>query len=71
MTRCPFSLSRLVKVTANGQVVYGYYSNKARGMRKKAAEAEAATEQPAAPSSGEAPKAPATSRSSQTWAMLR
>ena len=117
MTRCPFSLSRLVKVAANGQVVYkaekddcrafpepqgdglasgpkrnfqvlapldflaeftqhippkgshliryyGYYSNKARGMRKKAA-AEAAD----ASSSGAAPGAPALSRCSQTWAM--
>ena len=49
---------------------YGYYSNKARGMRRKAAEAEAATEQAAGSSSGEAPPVAAPSRSSQTWAML-
>ena len=117
MTRCPFSLSRLVKVTQTGQVVYkaekdacrafpdpqrdelaggpkrnfqildpleflaeftqhippkgahliryyGWYSNKARGMRRKQAEAAAtASGEPAAP-------APARSRASQTWAML-
>ena len=117
MTRCPFSLSRLVKVTETGQVIYkaekdacrafpnpqddeltrgpqrnfqildpleflaeftqhippkgahliryyGWYSNKARGMRRKAAEASAtASGEPAAP-------APARSRASQTWAML-
>ena len=116
MTRCPFSLSRLVKVTEAGQVVYkaekdacrafpeaqgdglrpgprrnfqvldpldflaeftqhippkgshliryyGFYSNKARGMRRKAAEA-------AEQAGGEAPEAPTPSRSSQTWAML-
>ena len=117
MTRCPFSLSRLVKVSETGQVVYkaekdacrafrdpqrdelvrgpkrnfqvldpleflaeftqhippkgahliryyGWYSNKARGMRRKAAEASAtASGEPAAP-------APARSRASQTWAML-
>jgi len=117
MTRCPFSLSRLVKVTETGQVVYkaekdacrafpdpdssqlargpkrnyqilspldflaeftqhippkgahlvryyGWYSNKARGMRKKAAES-------AAKASGEPVAAqPTTSRASQTWAML-
>ena len=114
MTRCPFSLSRLVKVTATGQVVYkaekdacrafpnprgndlaagpkrnfqildpldflaeftqhippkgahliryyGWYSNKARGMRRKAA-TEAAAEQPTAIA--------APNRCSQTWAML-
>ena len=44
---------------------YGWYSNKARGMRRKAAEAEAA-EQPG----GEAAEAPTPNRSSQTWAML-
>ncbi len=125
MTRCPFSLSRLVKVTETGQVVYkaekdtcrafpeaegnglrpgraptrsvgrrnfqvldpldflaeftqhippkgshlvryyGFYSNKTRGMRRKAAEAEAAKQ-----AGGEAPEAPTSSRSSQTWAML-
>ncbi len=117
MTRCPFSLSRLVKVTATGQVIYkaekdacrafpdpqrdelasgpkrnfqildpleflaeftqhippqgahliryyGWYSNKARGLRRKRAEAAAtAWGEPAAP-------APARSRASQTWAML-
>jgi hypothetical protein len=119
MTRCPFSLSRLVKVTETGQVIYkaekdacrafpdpqddelargpkrnfqildpleflaeftrpgvpgapippkgahliryyGWYSNKARGMRSKAAEAAAA----------EAAPAPPRRRASQTWAML-
>ena len=127
MTRCPFSLSRLVKVSETGQVIYkaekgacrafpdpqrdelargpqrnfqildpleflaeftqhippqgahliryyGWYSNKARGMRRKAAEAaEAAAatlEPPAASSSGDAGPAPARSRASQTWAML-
>ena len=117
MTRCPFSLSRLGKVTATGQVIYkaekdacrafpdpqrdelasgpkrnfqildpleflaeftqhippqgahliryyGWYSNKARGLRRKRAEAAAtASGEPAAP-------APARSRASQTWAML-
>lgn len=114
MTRCPFSLSRLVKVSDTGQIVYqaekqacrpfpdpqgdgtqagvkrnfqilppldflaeftqhippkgshlsryyGYYSNKSRGMRKKA-KAQASAEPPNAE--------PTTSRSSQTWAML-
>ena len=118
MTRCPFSLSRLVKVSDTGQVVYqaqkqacrafpdpkgdgtragvkrnfqilsaldflaeftqhippkgshliryyGWYSNKSRGMRKKA-EAEASDE-----SSSEAvSSAAAATGSSQTWAML-
>jgi ribosomal protein S27E len=112
MTRCPFSLSRLVKVTQSGKVIYkaekdacrafpdpqraelargpkrnfqildpleflaeftqhippkgahliryyGWYSNKARGMRRKETEAAAAA----------APLA-ARSRASQTWAML-
>ena len=117
MTRCPFSLSRLVKVTETGQVIYkaekdacrafpdpqddelargtrrnfqildpleflaeftqhippqgahliryyGWYSNKARGMRRKQAEAVAtASGEPAAP-------APPRSRANQTWAML-
>ena len=117
MTRCPFSLSRLVKVTETRQVIYkaekdacrafpdpqgdelargtrrnfqildpleflaeftqhvpskgahliryyGWYSNKARGMRRKAAEASAtASGEPAAP-------APARSRASHPWAML-
>ncbi len=115
ITRCPFSLSRLVKIGESGQVVYraekqacrafpdpngdgmqsgpkrnyqvlppldflaeftqhippkgshlvryyGWYSNKSRGMRKKAA-AEAAGESPAA--EGASP-----GRSSQSWAML-
>jgi len=115
MTRCPFSLSRLVKVSDTGQVVYqaekqacrafpdpkgdgigagvnrnfqilspldflaeftqhippkgshliryyGWYSNKSRGMRKKA---EASAE-----SSGEAPSSAAATGSSQSWAML-
>ena len=114
MTRCPFSLSRLVKVSDTGQIVYqaekqacrafpdpkgdgiragvkrnfqiltpldflaeftqhippkgshliryyGWYSNKSRGMRKKA-QAAVSDE----PSSEE----PTTSRSSQAWAML-
>ena len=116
MVRCPFSLSRLVKVTDTGQVVYkaekdacrafpdpqadnleagakrnfqilspldflaeftqhippkgshlvryyGHYSNKSRGMRKKAAEAEGTSSQ------GNACILP-PSRCSQTWAML-
>ncbi len=120
MTRCPFSLSRMVKVTETGQVIYkaekeacrafpesngdelkrgpwrnfqvldpleflaeftqhippkgshliryyGWYSNKSRGMRKKAAEAEVvAADQPG----GEVPEVPTPSRCSQTWAML-
>ena len=114
MVRCPFSLSRLVKVTDTGQVVYkaekqacqafpdphaddlkaganrnfqvlspldflaeftqhippkgfhliryyGWYSNKSRGMRKKA-EADTSDEPLA--------EETATSRSSQVWAML-
>ncbi|MEO2048784.1 MAG: transposase [Pirellulales bacterium] len=114
MTRCPFSLSRLVKVGDSGQIIYqaekqacrvfpdpkgdgtqagvkrnfqilppldflaeftqhippkgshliryyGWYSNKSRGMRKKA-EADKSDE----PLAEEA----ATSRSSQTWVML-
>ena len=123
MTRCPFSLSRLVKVTKTGQVVYkaekdacrafpdpqgdglasgpkrnfqilapldflaeftqhippkgahliryyGWYSNKTRGLRRKAAAEAAAAEQPAASSSADAARVPAPSRCSQTWAML-
>ena len=115
MTRCPFSLSRLVKVSDTGQVVYqtekqacrafpdpkgdgiragvkrnfqilspldflaeftqhippkgshliryyGWYSNKSRGMRKKA--------EASAKSSGEAPSSAAATGSSQSWAML-
>ena len=49
---------------------YGWYSNKARGMRQKAAAEAAAAESLAASSSGEAARVPAPSRSSQTWAML-
>jgi hypothetical protein len=118
MTRCPFSLSRLVKVSDSGQIVYqaekqacrafpdpkgdgtqagvkrnfqilppldflaeftqhipangshliryyGWYSNKSRGMRKKA-EVEASAE---SSSEDNAPAATVV-RSSQTWAML-
>ena len=117
ITRCPFSLSRLVKVTGTGQVVlkaekaacrafpdpkgdgiasgpkrnfqllspldflaeftqhippksshliryYGWYSNKARGMRRKA---EAAVSAAAAQTESSSPPA---SRCSRTWAML-
>jgi len=123
ITRCPFSLARLVKVSDTGQVVYkaekdscrgfpdptgdgmqagpkrnfqilapldflaeftqhippkgahliryyGWYSNKTRGMRRKAAAEAAAAEQPAGPSSGEATDVPSSSRRRQTWAML-
>lgn len=116
MTRCPFSLSRLVKVTETGQVVYkaekdacrafpepcgnelasgpkrnfqvldpldflaeftqhippkgahliryyGWYSNKARGMRRKAA-IQAATK------AWGLPPPIVVNRCSQTWAML-
>jgi hypothetical protein len=50
---------------------YGWYSNKARGLRRKAAEAAAAAaESPAGSSPAEAAEAPARSRASQTWAML-
>ena len=118
MTRCPFSLSRLVKVSDTGQVIYqaekqacrafpapqgdgmragvarnfqilepldflaeftqhippkgshliryyGWYSNKSRGMRKKA-EAAASDES----SSETASSATAATGSSQAWAML-
>ena len=44
---------------------YGWYSNKSRGMRKKA-EVEASAE----PSSEDATSAAAATRSSKTWAML-
>jgi len=117
ITRCPFSLSRLAKVTDTGQVVlkaekaacrafpdpkgdgiasgpkrnfqilspldflaeftrhippksshliryYGGYSNKARGMRRKA---EAAVSAAAAQTE---PSSPPASRCSRTWAML-
>ena len=132
MTRCPFSLSRLIKVTKTGQVVYkaekdacrafpdprdeglasgpkrnfqilppleflaeftqhipakgshliryyGWYSNKARGMRRKAAEAAGDCPDfclskngtvPLDGTSGHAAAAPAPGRCSQTWAML-
>ena len=122
MTRCPFSLSRLVQVTPTGQVIYkaekdacrafpdpqrdglargpqrnfqildpldflaeftqhippkgahliryyGWYSNKARGQRRKQA-AAAAAEQPGAASAVDAASVPVRSRASQTWAML-
>ena len=46
---------------------YGWYSNKARGMRRKQAEA-AAAEPLAGSSSGETAPAPLRSRASQTWA---
>lgn len=121
MTRCPFSLSRLVNVTDTGQVVYkaekqacrafpdprgdglesgakrnfqildpldflaeftqhippkaahliryyGHYSNKARGMRKKAAAEQA--EQGGKPSDGDDTSARTSARCSRTWAML-
>ena len=127
MTRCPFSLSRLVKVTKSGEVVYkaekdacrafpdpqgdglqsgakrnfqilspldflaeftqhippkgahlvryyGWYSNKSRGLRRKATEAEAAAESPTgnlpSPSGRGAGGEGITRRASQTWAML-
>jgi hypothetical protein len=121
MTRCPFSLSRLVKVTETGQVVYkaekqacrafpdprspglesgakrnfqildpldvlaeftqhipakgahliryyGHYSNKSRGMRKKA-EAEQA-ERGGKKSDGDDACGAAPTRCTKTWAML-
>jgi len=117
MTRCPFSLSRLVKVSDTGQVIYqaekqacrafpdpkadgmragvprnfqilepldflaeftqhippkgshliryyGWYSNKSRGMRKKA-EAQGSVESPSEDGSSAA-----ATGSSQAWAML-
>jgi hypothetical protein len=120
MTRCPFSLSRLVKVTDTGQVIYkaekdacrpfpdphradlfsgvkrnfqmlspleflaeftqhippkgshlvryyGWYSNKARGMRKKAA---AAKDDLPSPTGRGAGGEGVTRRATQTWAML-
>ena len=124
MIRCPFSLSRLIKVSQTGQVIYkaekdscrafpdprgvdlasgtkrnfqilspldflaeftqhippkgshliryyGWYSNKARGLRKKAAaEAAAAAEATAASCGNQAAPVPARRRCSQTWAML-
>jgi hypothetical protein len=123
MTRCPFSLSRLVKVSETGQVIYkaekgacrafpdpqgnelargtqrnfqildpleflaeftqhippkgahliryyGWYSNKARGLRRKQAEAAAAAEPPTAAAAVDAASVPVRRRASQTWAML-
>lgn len=126
MTRCPFSLSRLVKLTKTGQVIYkaekdacrafpeadgdglrpgprrnfqvldpldflaeftqhippkgshliryyGWYSNKSRGMRRKAAEARLAqhgSRDPVDPAANADGEETARSRSSQTWAML-
>lgn len=120
MTRCPFSLSRLVKVSDTGQVIYkaekavcrsfpdpgadglqagtkrdyqilspldflaeftqhipaqgshliryyGWYSNKSRGMRKKAAEAAGSAEPPPVTVGAEEGS---PSRSRQSWAML-
>jgi len=52
------------------QVGRGWYSNTARGMRRKAAEAAAAAEQPTAASAVDAASVPVRSRASQTWAML-
>jgi len=49
---------------------YGWYSNKARGMRRKAAEAAGAAEQPTTASAVDAAPVPVRSRASQTWAML-
>ncbi len=56
---------------------YGWYSNKARGMRRKAAEAEVANQQdccgrglPTRPCSGAATEPATSTRCSQTWAML-
>jgi hypothetical protein len=49
---------------------YGWYSNKARGMRRKAAEAAATAEQLTAASAVDAASVPVRSRASQTWAML-
>jgi len=121
MTRCPFSLSRLVRVTEIGQVVYkaekdacrafpspqgdglesgakrnfqilppldflaeftqhippkgshliryyGHYSNKSRGMRKKAAAEQA--EKAGKPSGGDDASDAARTGCNKTWAML-
>ena len=121
MVRCPFSLSRLVKVTETGEVIYkaekdacrafpdpespelargpsrnfqildpldflaeftqhippkgahlvryyGWYSNKARGMRRKVAAAAAKARGESG--SGEPLSAVQPPRASQTWAML-
>lgn len=132
MTRCPFSLSRLVKVSKTGEVVYkaekdacrafpdpqrellaagvkrnfqvlspldflaeftqhippkgahlvryyGWYSNKSRGLRAKAAAQAAAAEAPenlpsasgrGAGGEGTDDRSPPPARASQTWAML-
>jgi len=123
MTRCPFSLSRLVKISESGQVVYkaekqacrafpdqngdgmqsgpkrnyqilppldflaeftqhipakgshliryyGWYSNKSRGMRKKAAEAAGSAEDVEDSSATVGAEEASSSRSRQSWAML-
>ena len=49
---------------------YGWYSNKARGMRRKAAAAEAAASNLPSPSGRGAGGEGITKRASQTWAML-
>ncbi|NLX99208.1 MAG: hypothetical protein GXY83_23980 [Rhodopirellula sp.] len=49
---------------------YGWYSNKARGVRAKAAAAAVSAERSAVPAGGEAASVQTRSRSSQTWAML-
>jgi len=67
MTRCPFSLSRLVKVSDTGQVIYqsekqvcrAFPDPKGDGMR-------ASADAPAKPAHEQA----ASQRSSQAWAML-
>jgi len=123
MIRCPFSLSRLVKISESGQVVYkaekparpafpdqhgdgmqsglkrnyqilppldflaefiqhipatgphlirydGWYSNKSRGMRKKAGEAAGSTEEFENSSATVGAEEASLSRSRQSWAML-
>ena len=123
MTPCPFSLSRLVKISESGQVVYkaekqarpafpdqhgdgiqsglkrnyqilppldflaefiqhipatgphlirydGWYSNKSRGMRKKAGEAAGSAEEFENSSATVGAEEASSSRSRQSWAML-
>ena len=123
MIRCPFSLSRLVKISESGQVVYkaekqarpafpdqhgdgiqsglkrnyqilppldflaefiqhipatgphlirydGWYSNKSRGMRKKAGEAAGSAEEFENSSATVGAEEASLSRSRQSWAML-
>jgi hypothetical protein len=123
MSRCPFSLSRLVKVSATGQVIYraekaacrafpdprreglaagtkrnfqvlsaleflaeftqhippkgahliryyGWYSNKSRGMRRKAEEARRAALAGGTGSASVSLRPDAAGRCDQTWAML-